>query len=310
MPADRIVAIDLGGTSLKGAVVSEATPEVATRPTPASEGPEAVVDAVAGFAADLVGCAQSVAGIGLAVPGIVDEDSGTVIEAANLGWRDVAIGPVVQERVGVPVSLRHDVRAAALAEGLVGAARGYDDYLLLTLGTGVGAAVVFGGKPYTGLGGRGGELGHTTVDPDGPLCACGGHGCLEAYASAGAVVRRYAERTGERVEAEQVVARAVGGDHVAQVLWDDALDALALAIANYATLLAPELVVIGGGLAGAGEYLFDPLIRRLESLVRFAEAPAVVPAALGPDAGWRGAAIAASQAAGVSGLAGASSATP
>ncbi|MFZ0090044.1 MAG: ROK family protein [Solirubrobacteraceae bacterium] len=309
MPADRIVAIDLGGTSLKGAVVSEATPEVATRPTPASEGPEAVVDAVAGFAADLVGCAP-VAGIGLAVPGIVDEDSGTVIEAANLGWRDVAIGPVVQERVGVPVSLRHDVRAAALAEGLVGAARGYDDYLLLTLGTGVGAAVVFGGKPYTGLGGRGGELGHITVDPDGPLCACGGHGCLEAYASAGAVVRRYADRTGERVEAEEVVARAVGGDHVAQVLWDDALDALALTIANYATLLAPELVVIGGGLAGAGEYLFDPLIRRLESLVRFAEAPAVVPAALGPDAGWRGAAIAASQAAGVSGLAVASSATP
>ena len=203
MPADRIVAIDLGGTSLKGAVVSEATAEVATRPTPASEGPEAVVDAVAGFAADLVGCAQPVAGIGVAVPGIVDEDSGTVIEAANLGWRDVAIGAVVQERVGVPVSLRHDVRAAALAEGLVGAARGYDDYLLLTLGTGVGAAVVFGGQPYTGRGGRGGELGHTTVDPDGPLCACGGHGCLEAYASAGAVVRRYAERTGERVEAER-----------------------------------------------------------------------------------------------------------
>jgi glucokinase len=310
MPADHIVAIDLGGTSLKGAVVSEATAEVATRPTPASEGPEAVVDAVAGFAADLVGCAQSVAGIGLAVPGIVDEGSGTVIEAANLGWRDVAIGPVVQERVGVPVSLRHDVRAAALAEGQIGAARGYDDYLLLTLGTGVGAAVVFGGKPYTGLGGRGGELGHTTVDPDGLLCACGGQGCLEAYASAGAVVRRYAARTGERIEAEEVVARAVGGDHVARVLWDEALDALALAIANYATLLAPELVVIGGGLAGAGEYLFDRLIRRLESLVRFAEAPVVVPAALGPDAGWRGAAIAASQAAGVSGLAVPSSATP
>jgi glucokinase len=310
MPADRIVAIDLGGTSLKGAVVSEGTPEVRTRPTPASEGPDAVVDAVAGFAADLVGCARPVAGIGLAVPGIVDEDSGTVIEAANLGWRDVAIGPVVKERVGVPVSLIHDVRAAALAEGLIGAARGYDDYLLLTLGTGVGAAVVFGGKPYTGLGGRGGELGHTTVDPDGPVCACGGHGCLEAYASAGAVVRRYAERTGERVEAEEVVARAVGGDHVAQALWDDALDALALAIANYATLLAPELVVIGGGLASAGEYLFDPLIRRLESLVRFAEAPAVVPAALGPDAGWRGAAIAACRAARVSALAVASSATP
>lgn len=310
MPADRIVAIDLGGTSLKGAVVSEATAEVATRPTPASEGPEAVVNAVADFAADLVGCAQTVAGIGLAVPGIVDEDAGTVIEAANLGWNDVAIGPIVHERVGLPVSLRHDVRAAALAEGLVGAARGYDDYLLLTLGTGVGAAVVFGGKPYTGLGGRGGELGHTTVDPDGPVCACGGHGCLEAYASAGAVVRRYAERTGQRVEADEVVARAVGGDHVAQVLWNEALDALALAIANYATLLAPELVVIGGGLVGADECLFDPLIRRLESLVRFAEAPAVVPAALGPDAGWRGAAIAASQAAGVSGLAVASSATP
>jgi glucokinase len=124
------------------------------------------------------------------------------------------------------------------------------------------------------------------------------------------VVRRYAERTGEQVVAEEVVARAVGGDHAAGVVWDDALDALALALANYATLLAPELVVLGGGLAGAGEYLFDPVIRRLQSLVRFAEVPTVVAAALGPDAGWRGAAIAASEAAGVSGLAVASSAAP
>ncbi len=221
-----------------------------------------------------------------------------MIEAANLGWRDVRIGAVVQERVGVPVVVSHDVRAAALAEGRLGAARGYDDYLLLTLGTGVGAAVVLGGRPYTGRGGRGGELGHTTVDPEGPICGCGRRGCVESFASAGALARRYAERSDENVDADEVVARALAGDRAAGVVWDDALDALALAIANYTTLLAPSLVVIGGGLAGAGADLFDPLVRRLGSLVRFAEVPAVVPAALGPDAGWRGAAIAACQSVG------------
>jgi glucokinase len=297
MPTERVVALDLGGTSLKGAVVFGRGPDVSQRPTPVADGPDAVVEAVAGFAADLVASSSvSVAAVGVAVPGIVDESSGTVIEAANLGWRDVRIGAVVRERVGVPVVVSHDVRAAALAEGRLGAARGYDDYLLLTLGTGVGAAVVLGGRPYTGSGGRGGELGHTIVDPEGPMCGCGHRGCLEAFASAGALVRRYAERSGETVGADEVVARALAGDGAAGVVWDDALDALALAIANYTTLLAPSLVVIGGGLAGAGVDLFDPLVRRLGSLVRFAEVPAVVPAELGPDAGWRGAAIAACQA--------------
>jgi glucokinase len=304
MAAERVVAIDLGGTSLKGTIVScgpsQETGEVVARPTPVADGPDAVVEAVCEFAADLAS-SGTVAGVGVAVPGIVDEEAGTVSEAPNLGWRDVAIGSAVRERLDVPVTIRHDVRAAALAEGLIGAARGCQDYLLLTLGTGVGAAVVFGGRPYTGQGGRGGELGHITVDPDGPVCACGGHGCLEAFASAGAVVRRYAERSGERVAADEVLARARGGDPAAQVMWEDALDALALAIANYVTLLTPERVVIGGGLAGAGDELFEPVRRRLDSLVRFAEPPAVVPAALGPDAGWRGAAIAACEAVGVPG---------
>jgi glucokinase len=304
MAAERVVGIDLGGTSLKGAIVScgpaRDTGEVVGRPTPVSDGPDAVVEAVCEFAADLAS-SQTVAGVGVAVPGIVDEEAGTVSEAPNLGWRDVAIGSAVRERLDVPVTIRHDVRAAALAEGLIGAACGCEDYLLLTLGTGVGAAVVLGGRPYTGQAGRGGELGHTTVDPDGPICACGRHGCLEAFASAGAVVRRYGERSGERVAADEVVTRARGGDPAAHVVWEDALDALALAIANYVTLLTPERVVIGGGLAGAGEDLFDPVRRRLDSLVRFAEPPAVVPAALGPDAGWRGAAIAACEAIGVSG---------
>lgn len=300
MPAERVVALDVGGTSLKGAVLGPGGgSEPRMVPTPVADGPDAVVEAVLGFAAELVGSAAPVAAVGVAVPGIVDEVAGAVIEAANLGWRDVAIGELVRERVGLPVAVSHDVRAAALAEGLYGAARGFDDYLLLTLGTGVGAAVVLGGRPYTGRRGRGGELGHTTVDPEGPVCGCGRRGCLEAFASAGALVRRYSERSGERVGADEVVARALVGDRAAGVVWDDALDALALSIANYVTLLAPSLVVIGGGLAEAGDALFGPLVRRLESLVRFAVAPAVVCAALGPDAGWWGAAIAACQAVGV-----------
>jgi glucokinase len=306
MPAEHVVALDLGGTSLKGAVVSCSQcgdgDAVLQRPTPVSDGPDAVVSAVVGLALELVSVGPAVAAVGLAVPGIVDEESGTVIEAANLGWRDVAIGAVVHERVGVPVVVRHDVRAAALAEGSMGAARGCQEYLLLTLGTGVGSAVVLGARPYTGRGGRGGELGHTTIDPDGPLCGCGRRGCLEAFASAGALVRRYAERSQETVGADEVVARALRGDRAAEVVWDDALDALALALANYVTLLAPSRVVIGGGLAEAGDALFGPLIRRLDALVRFASPPDVVPAALGPDAGWRGAGLAACQAVSARGL--------
>ena len=233
--------------------------------------------------------------VGIAVPGLVRESDGVVLEATNLGLHDVPFGELASRRLSVPVAVLHDVRAAALAEGVLGAARGHSDYLLLTLGTGVGAAVVIGGHPYTGVHGLGGELGHVAVDPRGPRCLCGGSGCLEAIASAGAIERRY----GHGVDAEEVAARAAAGEAAAVQVWHEALDALALAIVNYATLLDPDLAVIGGGLAGAGARLFDPLRERVREATRFGEPVPVVRAALGAQAGRVGAAIAAWRAAGL-----------
>lgn len=304
---DRVVAIDVGGTNLKGAVVDRRgrAVAVARRDSAVREGPQAVVDAVVGLAAELQrSAAASGAGIvaaGLAVPGLVDEDTGTVRTAANLGWRDLRIGSVAERRLGVAVTVSHDVRAGALAEGLLGAARGRRDYLLITLGTGIGAAVVIGGRPYVGAHGTGGELGHMVVEPRGPMCGCGRPGCLEALASAGHVSAAYGEMAGisEPVSAEGVAERAAAGDPIADRVWNGAIDALAIGIANYITLLDPELVVIGGGMAAAGNRLFGPLRHRLSAHVRFGEPPQVVPAVLGKDAGRYGAAIAAWRAVGI-----------
>jgi glucokinase len=298
-PAEVVVAIDVGGTGLKGAVVDAAgrSSGVERRATPVTDGPEAVVGAVLDFAAELSG-RGAVAGVGLAVPGIVDAEAGIVREAANLGWRELELGRRASERLGIPVSVLHDARAAAVAEGAAGAARGVADWLLLTLGTGVGAAVVVDGAFYLGPGGRGGELGHITIDPRGPTCACGRRGCLEAYASAGHIARHYTVRANRVSGAEEVVARAAAGDPVAEDVWAHALDALAIAIANYDALLDPDLVVIGGGLAAAGEELFGPLGRLVKGRSLSGEPPPVVPARFGERAGRLGAAITAWRAAG------------
>jgi glucokinase len=288
---DHVVAIDVGGTYLKAASVDRRGQVLTARhePTGAGRGPEAVIAAVLALASEL---SPSPAAVGLAVPGVVDDRAGRVVDAVNLGWRDVAIGEVASRRLGVPVAVLHDVRASARAEGLRGAARGCRDYLLITLGTGVGAAVVIGGRPYTGAHGFGGELGHVTVDPRGPVCGCGRPGCLEALASAGYVGRRAGG-----LRAEQVAARAWAGDGEASLVWGDALDALALAISNYLILLDPELVVIGGGMASAGAPLFDGVRERVADLLPFGEACPIVPAELGDEAGCHGAAIAAWEAA-------------
>lgn len=294
---ERVVAIDVGGTTIKGAVVDREgrVNSEQRRPTRVDRGPDAVIDSILGLADELASVDSRPAATGIAIPGLVQERDGVVLEATNVGLRGVPVRELASGRLGQPVAVLHDVRAAALAEGMLGAARGRCEYLLLTLGTGVGAAVVIGGRPYTGAHGIGGELGHVAVDPRGPVCQCGGTGCLEAIASAGALARRY----GEGVDAEEVAKRAASGDLSAGQFWRQALDALALAIVNYSALLDPELVVIGGGLASAGPDLFDPLRERVRQWTRFGDPVEIVRAALGEAAGRWGAAIAAFRAAGL-----------
>jgi glucokinase len=294
---ERVVAIDVGGTTIKGAVFDREGRVLTERrrATGVDRGAETVIESILEFAGELACATPRPVGIGIAVPGLVRDSDRVVLQAVNLGLDGVPMQQLASRRFSAPVAVLHDVRAAALAEGTLGAARGRSDYLLLTLGTGIGAAVVIGGRPYTGIHGIGGELGHVVIDPRGPVCVCGGIGCLEAIASAGAVERRY----GEGVDAEAVAERAASQDAAAVGVWREAVDALALALVNYATLLDPEAVVIGGGLAAAGARLFDPLRERVEEWTRFGEPVPILRAALGEEAGRFGAAIAAWRAAGL-----------
>lgn len=302
---EAVVALDIGGTAMKGAVVDRAgaVRHEERRPTGVADGVAAVVENITSFAADLFGEAGSAVAVGVVAPGLIDEAAGVARWAANLGWRDLPLRSLLSSRLGVPAAIGHDVRAGALAESLVGAGRGSGDFLFLPIGTGIAAGMVIDGSPYAGVLASGGEIGHIPVIPDGEPCACGQRGCLETYASAAAVSRRYAAVTGESaVSADAVVARAAAGDAAAQRVWDEAVRALALALTTYTLLLDPTVIVLGGGLAGAGDALFEPLAAGLKARLAFREPPPLVPAALGDQAGALGAAILAWRAAGVTDL--------
>jgi len=314
-----VIGIDVGGTMLKGGVCDRDAAIVhGERRRTARDDAEALVDGIVALAGDLAAegrrrfGADGVAGIGLAVPGLVDETRGVALRAVNLPWRDLALAAVVGARLGLPALLSHDVRAAAAAEAALGAGRASDDFLFVAIGTGIGAAIVHGGRPFLGAHGRAGELGHVVVEPDGPPCGCGARGCLEAIASAAAIERGYAaadggrsggEGAGEAVDegdgagaaarasAREVAALAQAGDPVASEVWARAARALGAALSDAVALLDPGLVVVGGGLAEAGAQLLDPVAAELAARSRLGPPPRVVAAELGADAGCRGAAL-------------------
>jgi glucokinase len=294
-----VAALDVGGTAMKGALVG---PDGATRcplrrPTPHRQGPGVVVDAAGGALRELLEDARrerlGVAAAGVVVPGIVDDARGVAVFSANLGWRDLPLRALLEARTGLPVALGHDVRAGALAEATLGAARGEADVLFVPVGAGIAAAAIVDGR-LLHAGGYAGELGHLQVDPGGEPCGCGGRGCLETVASGAALARRYAARAGRPVAGAAPVAERVrAGDPDAAAVWADAVAALAQGLAAAVALLGSRLVVVGGGLAGAGDLLLHPLTEAL--LARLspgsARVPRLVLAALGDQAGCLGAAL-------------------
>jgi glucokinase len=291
-----VVALDVGGTEVKGALVDRSAYPVhaESRPTNRQAGVEAVVSAVEAFGAELVERAgrDRVRAVGLVVPGLVDSRNGVARYSVTLGWRDLPLRDRFSANLGLPVALDHDVRAGALAEGLLGAARGCDDFLFLPVGTGIAGGMVLDGRPYAGSGTAAGEIGHTPVSPGGERCTCGQYGCLEVYASAAGVVRRYVTASGTSVNGpDDVIQRASSGDEVAARVWGEAVDALATALASYTLLLDPDLVVIGGGMAGAGQALFGPLGDRLRESLAWRPPPRLISAELGARAGCLGAAV-------------------
>lgn len=293
MSTDRVVGIDVGGTETK-AVLTDAGGIVCRElrePTPAP-GPDTageVVRLAAGLAGRLARTAP-VAAVGLVVPGVVGDVRGIGVYSESLGWRDVPFAALLGERTGLPVAFGHDVRAGGLAESRFGAAAGFHDVMFLPIGTGIAAALVLDGRPHVASG-YAGEIGHVPV-ADGPPCSCGLAGCLESVASAAAIARRYVERSGHDVAgAVEVARRVASGDRAATAVWEEALDALALALCWAAGVLAPDAVVIGGGLSQAGPLLFEPLARRVAANLTFHKRPAIVPAALGDRAGCLGATL-------------------
>lgn len=296
----HVIALDVGGTGMKAALVG-ADGELlhqARRPTGRERGPDAVVEGILDFAAELRAhgiraYGEPASAAGVAVPGIVDEEEGVAAYAANLGWRDVPLRALLAGRLGgVPVALGHDVRTGGLAEGRIGAGRGADRFLFVPLGTGIAGAIGIDGKVEAGAHGFAGEIGHIVVRPGGAECPCGQRGCLERFASASAVSRAWAEASGDPDADAADCAKAVAsGDERAARVWQEAVDALADGLVTALTLLDPRTLIIGGGLAEAGETLFTPLREAVRRRVTFQKLPSLVPAALGDTAGCLGAGL-------------------
>jgi glucokinase len=291
---DAVIAVDVGGTTIKAAAVGAdgRFMQELSRPTPVAQGPDAVTDELQTIVAELVSSARSsVHSVAVVVPGIVDTPAGRAAFSANLGFRDVPLRDLVQTAVGLPTVLEHDVRAAGVAERTMGIARGVEDFLLVVIGTGIAAAVHAGGRPVRGARVIAGELGHIPVWPDGEPCPCGQRGCLERYASASSISRRYAEFGGDHDLSARDVAARRPADPAADRAWRDATEALGIALATCTMLLDPAMIVLAGGLSAAGEELRGPVAAELASRVTWRERPPVRLSPLGGRAGLVGAAV-------------------
>ena len=286
-----IVALDVGGTAMKGAVLDTLTEVREQRrwETLRDRGPHAVVEQTLAAIDELVSAAPDARAVGLVVPGVVDEDAGVAVHSENIEWHDVEFRRLVTERTGLPVGFGHDDRAGGLAEHELGAARGCNDVLFMPIGTGISGAMYVAGRlvhsPYAG------EIGHVHAGFDDP-CACGARGCLEAVASGASIARRYRRLGGGTARgAREVLELADAGDPAAATAWRDALDALARVLVTYISVLAPQRIVVGGGVSHAGERLLGPLRERIRAGLVWQREPELVTAALGDEAGCLGAGL-------------------
>jgi glucokinase len=296
-PTSRHLGLDLGGTNIKMVVAERHGDGHAWRvldrgqvPTPSSAGPDAVVSRLIEVGAEAVGRQPGIGSVGIGVPGLYDPATGSTRFLVNFPtpWAGVPVAGPVGDALGLPAALVNDARAFGLAELRLGAARGASSMIGLTLGTGVGGVFAVDGRVYQGHDGTGGEMGHQTIDPDGPWCNCGNRGCLEAFARAD----RIAEACGTAT-VEEAIARARAGDSRAV----DGLAAvgryLGIGIANMVAVITPDRVVIGGGVAAAADVLLGPIRDELRRRVHTTslDGVEVVTAELGTWAGAIGAAI-------------------
>jgi glucokinase len=304
------IGVDVGGTKVAAAVVDADGRILAKlkRSTPAAS-PQQTEQTIAGVVTELL-AGHEVAAIGLGAAGFVDSARAAVLFAPNLAWRDEPLKQRVEERLGREVVVENDANASAWAEARFGAARGYRDVMLVTVGTGIGAAIIVNGELYRGRWGMAGEPGHVRVVPDGRLCGCGNRGCWEQYSSGNALVaeaREFARRTPkgamrllqlaggvpDGISGPEITQAASEGDPAALRCFQIVGGWLGQGLADLAAILDPACFVIGGGVSEAGDLLLDPARAAFERALTgrghrpFAE---IKVAQLGEDAGIVGAA--------------------
>lgn len=295
-PADGalVAGVDIGGTKIVAGVVDGSgrivhrvqreTPDRSTAPVVVEE---AIADAVSALAV-----AHDVRAVGVGAAGFVDADGERVRFAPHLSWRDEPLRARLSARLGLPVLVDNDANTALWAELRFGAAAGHRHAVMVTLGTGIGGALVLGGELYRGSNGMAGEFGHTQVVPDGHPCECGRRGCWEQYCS-GKALTRFARDAGSSLAGSELTAAAQAGDPVALGAYAEVGRWLGIGVADLVASFDPGIVIVGGGVSAAGDLLLGPARRTLaDSLVggRHRAHPEVAVARLGPLAGLVGAA--------------------
>ena len=308
------IGLDVGGTTFKAGVVTEdgrivhkdAMPTGIERPYQ-----EIIADmaALCKKVAEDAGIPMSeIKSIGVGVPGLFDNKTGMIPFCTNLGWHDIPFVAEMKKHLDTPVYGDNDATVAGLAESVAGVSAGIKDSVFLTLGTGVGGGIIIDGKPYSGAHGCGSEIGHMMIKMGGELCTCGNYGCFERYASATAIIREARKAMAEHPESSMLVAcggdpeklnakividAAKAGDETAKTVFDSYVHALAVGIINIINMLDPEVIVLGGGVSAAGEFLLNAVREAVKPMVFFKTMPyaRIELAQLGNDAGIIGAAM-------------------
>jgi glucokinase len=308
MSSAEAIGVDLGGTKmLLGVLDGDSKTVWESRERSAGEGEGELVELLVREVGEARAARAGVETIGLGIPATIDHEKGVAVSAVNLPIEDLPIRDLVVERTGLPTFVDNDANVAALAEHLFGAARGADNAVMLTIGTGIGGGLILGGEIYRGATGAGAELGHVAIEMDGPLCqgSCPSRGCVETFASGTALGRegRAAAESapdsaigrllaeGEEVDGKAVTVAAQAGDETSIGVFDLVGRRLGVALASFANIFEPEVIVIGGGVIAAGDLLLEPARAEMRArALRPMNATPVVAAELGEDAGMIGAA--------------------
>lgn len=302
-----VIGVDLGGTKISTAISTIEGNILANvvLPTKAEEGEVAVLGRIIQSIDEvIVGSSTSideVEAIGIGSPGPLDAKKGIIITTPNLPFKDYNLVQPLKEKYDIPVYLDNDANAAAIGEYMFGAGKGKESIVYFTVSTGVGGGAVLDGKVYRGHTSNALEIGHTTVDPNGPRCNCGNLGCLEAMSSGTAIAKKGKEAVSTNVETSlkkydtvtsyEVFKEAEAGDEVAKDIIDNALTYLGIGVANAIATFDPEMIIIGGGVSKAGDIVFDTVKKVVNKrcFKSMAESCEIVPAGLGSDAGVVGA---------------------